>query len=84
MIRYLHGTTNLPLNLRLDRTNIAKWWVYGFHGFPKYCRGQSGARSSTETDLAPAVEIMQHAVWKSYLLLSRIQGKGNHHVPRQK
>ena len=39
---YLRGTPKLPLTLCTYRTNILKWWVYGYHGVYPNCRGQTG------------------------------------------
>ena len=42
MIRYLHGSIELPLILRADSVPIPKWWVDGSHATHPNMRGHSG------------------------------------------
>jgi hypothetical protein len=42
LIRYLHGTLEMPLTLSADTTMIPKWWVDGLHGVHPKMQGHTG------------------------------------------
>jgi Reverse transcriptase (RNA-dependent DNA polymerase) len=42
LVRYLRGTSDLPLTLEADATSIIKWWVDGSHTTHADMRGHSG------------------------------------------
>jgi hypothetical protein len=42
MIRYLRGTTQLPLILRADSVPVPKWWAHGSHATHPNMRGHTG------------------------------------------
>ena len=88
MIRYLNGSPDLPLNLKVDSTSIVKWWVDDSYAEHTDCRSQTGGtgslgkvsiiststkqklntRSSTETELVAADDLMPHVCWTNYFL----------------
>ena len=87
-MQYLRNTTEMPLTLRADGTNIVKWWVDGSYSVHPDMRSQTGrtmllgkgaiistsikqkmnTKSSTETELIAADELMPHILWTNYFL----------------
>ena len=87
-MQYLRDTTEIPLTLRADGTNIVKWWVDGSYVLHPDMRSQTGGtmslgkgsiistsikqkmntKSSTETELIAADDLIPHILWTNYLL----------------
>ena len=87
-MQYLRDTTEIPLTLRADGTNIVKWWVDGSYVLHPDMRSQTGGtmslgkgsiistsikqkmntKSSTETELIAADDLMPHILWTNYFL----------------
>ena len=88
LMHYLRNTTDIPLTLRADGTNIVKWWVDGSYAVHPDMRSQTGGtmllgkgpiistsikqkmktKSSTDTKLIAADDLMPHILWKKYFL----------------
>ena len=87
-MQYLRNTTEMPLTLRSDGTNIVKWWVDVSYAVHSDMRSQTGGtmllgngaiistsikqkmntKSSTETELTVADNLMPHVLWTNYFL----------------
>ena len=87
-MQYLRNTTEMPLTLRADDTNIVKWWVDGSYAVHPDMHIQTGGtmslgkgaiiitsikqkmntKSSTETELIAADDLMPHILWTKYFL----------------
>ena len=46
LMQYLRNTTDMPLTLRADGTNIIKWWVDGLYAVHPDMRSQTGGTMS--------------------------------------
>ena len=86
LMQYLRNTTDMPLTLRADGTNIVKWWVDGSSSVHPDMRSQTcgtmsmgkeviistsikqkmNTKSSTETELIAAKDLMPHILWTNY------------------
>ena len=88
LMQYQRKTTDMPLTLCADGTNIVKWWVDGSNAVhPDMCSQTGGTmslgkgaiistsikqkmntKSSTETELITADDLMLHILWTNYFL----------------
>jgi hypothetical protein len=59
LIRYLRGTTDLPLILKADSSAIPKWWVDGSHGVHPNMRGHTGGGLSLGKGMPITMSIKQ-------------------------
>ena len=59
LMQYLINTTDMPLTLRADGTNIVKWWVDGYYAVHLEMRSQTGGTTSLGKGVIISTSIKQ-------------------------